>query len=142
MAERQGLRLAKSRLRDPHAKGFGEFSLIDAKTNVAVRGYSGSLRDLDAVEYFLTTRRAGFSYFADVDIPGGHSLGGAGSVTDLAPLLAHALVIGEKYGNTRPGFKAYAERDGETEDLTADEYKALTEAVERVLRDIRPSGDQ
>jgi hypothetical protein len=59
MAERQRLRLEKSRRRDPRAPDFGGFMLIDASTNAVVFGatpfaYSASL---DEIEGFLTSDR-------------------------------------------------------------------------------------
>lgn len=59
MAERQGLRLAKSRCRDESTAGFGTYMLADAATNAVVLmewdlpgGYG---LDLDAVEQYLTS---------------------------------------------------------------------------------------
>lgn len=54
-AERQGLRLVKSRRRDPRAIGFGGFMLVDVATNSAVAGEVDSARalDLDQVENHL-----------------------------------------------------------------------------------------
>lgn len=59
MAERQGLRLEKSRRRDPHALDYGGFMLTDPATNGVVMGadpfaYSA---DLDQVEEWLTSTR-------------------------------------------------------------------------------------
>lgn len=58
MAERQGLRLMKSRRRDPRAWGYGTYMLVDADTGVVAfadwavgRGYGLSLDD---IEEFLT----------------------------------------------------------------------------------------
>lgn len=51
-AERQGLRLVKSRRRDPRALAHGTYQLVDADSNAIVAGY-GSLEgfglDLDDV---------------------------------------------------------------------------------------------
>jgi hypothetical protein len=47
MAERQGLRLQKSRRRDPLALDFGVYVLIDNATGVAVAGESRSLPDIE-----------------------------------------------------------------------------------------------
>jgi hypothetical protein len=54
MAERQGLRLVKSRRRDPRAIGYGGYMLTNTD-NVAVAGEIDSPRalDLDAVESYL-----------------------------------------------------------------------------------------
>lgn len=51
-AKRQGLRLEKSRLRDPRAIGFGGYMLVDNNTDAVVGGASYSL-DLDAAENYL-----------------------------------------------------------------------------------------
>ena len=56
IAERRGFKLAKSRLRDPYAVGYGGYMLIDARRNFAVLGgqhfdFSASLED---VEEYLT----------------------------------------------------------------------------------------
>ncbi|HEX4392928.1 MAG TPA: hypothetical protein VH084_15520 [Mycobacterium sp.] len=48
MAERQGLRLTKSRRRDRHATGYGTYMLVDETTgNTGTDGYG---LDLDAIE--------------------------------------------------------------------------------------------
>ena len=55
VAKRRGLRLLKSRLKDPKAVGFGGFMLIDVGTNVAVLGeqpYKFSC-SLETIESFL-----------------------------------------------------------------------------------------
>lgn len=56
MAERQGLRLVKSRRRDPRALGYGTYMLVDANTKVIVAsGLSdGYGLDLDTIEEELT----------------------------------------------------------------------------------------
>jgi len=57
MAERQGLRLVKSRRRDPRAIDFGAYMLTDANTNHVVAGTGGVGRPhwtLDDVESYLT----------------------------------------------------------------------------------------
>ena len=57
MAERQGLKLVKSRRRDPRALGFGKYMLVDAHTNAVVAGEIDSSKalDLDQVETYLTS---------------------------------------------------------------------------------------
>jgi hypothetical protein len=63
MAERQGLRLEKSRRRDPRAVDFGGYMLIDITTNRVVLG-SGAFpyqADLDDVEAHLTGEQKGQS---------------------------------------------------------------------------------
>ena len=54
-AERQGLRLVKSRRRDQRALGYGKFMLIDPETNTVVTGATGGLptMQLDDVEHYL-----------------------------------------------------------------------------------------
>jgi hypothetical protein len=54
MAERQGLRLEKSRRRDPNAWDYGTWQLTDARTNAIVaqnfaigQGYGLSLDDIE-----------------------------------------------------------------------------------------------
>jgi hypothetical protein len=59
-AERRGLRLEKSRRRDPLARDFGGFMLIEPQTKAALLGsdgfsFSATLDDVDA---FLSGRRA------------------------------------------------------------------------------------
>lgn len=59
MAERQGLRLEKSRRRDPHALDYGGYMLVDPTNNGVVMGadaYAYSA-DLDQVEEWLTSTR-------------------------------------------------------------------------------------
>lgn len=56
MADRQGLRLLKSRRRDERAIDFGGYMLVDVQTNGAVFG-SGAFQyeaDLDDIERWLT----------------------------------------------------------------------------------------
>ena len=53
MAERQGLRLLKSRRRDPLAYDYGGYMLVDASTNGGGGNLAYSL-DLDQVERSLT----------------------------------------------------------------------------------------
>jgi hypothetical protein len=61
-AERQGLRLEKSRRRDSHALGYGTYQLVDANTNALVAHGLPSTRagayglTLDDVEQELTSR--------------------------------------------------------------------------------------
>jgi hypothetical protein len=56
MAERQGLRLEKSRRRDPRAYGFGTYHLIDPRRNLIVaRGLPNEYGlGLDGIEDYLT----------------------------------------------------------------------------------------
>jgi hypothetical protein len=56
MAERQGLRLQKSRRRDPRALDYGVYVLIDNARNAVVSGESKSLAD---IERYLTGDRDG-----------------------------------------------------------------------------------
>jgi hypothetical protein len=55
MAERQGLRLEKSRRRDPRAVDFGTYQLVNARSNALVAGSRswGYGLDLDEVEAYL-----------------------------------------------------------------------------------------
>jgi hypothetical protein len=57
MAERQGLRLVKSRRRDPRAIDFGGYMIVDVETNGIVAGTGALGRPvwaLDDVERYLT----------------------------------------------------------------------------------------
>jgi hypothetical protein len=59
MAERQGLQLVKSRLRDPNALGYGQYALVDPSINaVAIPdGYGPTGQPnwtLDEIEQWLT----------------------------------------------------------------------------------------
>ena len=57
MAERQDLRLVKTRRRDPRASDFSKFMLVDPSTNAVVVGTAATGRpewDLDDVERYLT----------------------------------------------------------------------------------------
>ena len=55
-AERQGLRLVKSRRRDPRAFDYGKYMLVDVQTNAVVHGLvAGRIgADLDDVEAYLS----------------------------------------------------------------------------------------
>lgn len=58
MAERQGLKLEKSRRRDVHAWDYGTYQIVDPDRNMLI--YSASIQhgyglDLDDVEEFLTS---------------------------------------------------------------------------------------
>jgi hypothetical protein len=62
MADRQGLRLLKSRARDPLALTFGCYGLVDNRTNFLVQvddpvGRGFPFDDLDEVEQWLSTPR-------------------------------------------------------------------------------------
>lgn len=60
MADRQGLRLEKSRRRDPRAVDFGAYMLVDMQTNAVVAGTGEIGRphwSLDDVERYLTGDR-------------------------------------------------------------------------------------
>lgn len=61
MADRQGLRLEKSRRRDPRATDFEKYLLTSIDTNAVVAGTTATGRhefDLDDVEAYLTGERA------------------------------------------------------------------------------------
>lgn len=49
MAVRQGLRLQKSRTRDPRALGYGTYCLVDAATNFVAHGNSLGLDDVERI---------------------------------------------------------------------------------------------
>jgi hypothetical protein len=53
MAERQGLRLLKSRRRDPYADGYGTYALVDGDADPADETYG---HDLDEIERQLRSR--------------------------------------------------------------------------------------
>ena len=55
MAERQGYILQKSKRRDPRARDFGLYTIVDADTNgvIAQRGGSASGLNIDQVEAWL-----------------------------------------------------------------------------------------
>lgn len=57
MADRQGLRLLKSRRRDPHAIDHGCYALTDVATSGAVFGFGsfGYEADLEDIEKYLTS---------------------------------------------------------------------------------------
>lgn len=57
LAQRQGLQLAKSRRRNPHAADYGMYWLVDPYLNTVVFGIgpAGADADLDAIERALTT---------------------------------------------------------------------------------------
>jgi hypothetical protein len=129
MAERQGLKLVKSRRRDRRAVDYGEYYLSDLNTNALLAGDYHSLPDLDAVERWLTTT----DYSIDIDTPDRLEIGPAASPSDLAYPLAHALILIEKHGSPRPPFKVRADQDGNTRDLTSAEQEAFTTALEHAL---------
>jgi hypothetical protein len=55
MAERQGLELRKSRRRDPLAKDYGRYWVVDAEVGRPADRFPWEGADLDGVEEFLTT---------------------------------------------------------------------------------------
>lgn len=72
MAKRQGLRLEKSRRRDPKAVDYGGYMLIDIRSNGIVYGSDDFpyQADIDEIEEFLTidTTNIGRSTLADVTL--------------------------------------------------------------------------
>lgn len=58
MAERQGLRLLKSRRRDPRAIDYGAYWLVDVASNGVVLGDSNVGAPLDQIEAYLTGEEA------------------------------------------------------------------------------------
>ncbi len=138
MADRQGLRLVKSRRRDPHAIDYGGFMLVDIHTNTVVAGTGAIGRphwSLDDVERWLTRPKA--EYFIDIDIPEPEEIGRAAYAPDLAYPLAHVIVAGERHGTPWPWFKVRADQDGSVRDLTGAEHTAFNTALEQALNDLR-----
>lgn len=76
MAERQGLRLEKSRRRDPLALGFGTYGLIDIETERIVFGPAGGMygRRLEEVEAFLAASDPTAVGHTRIEIPIGTAL--------------------------------------------------------------------
>lgn len=62
MADRQGLKLMRSRARDPNSITYGGYQLVDIQTNGLVAGWGNANRgyafDLDDVEQWLCSRNA------------------------------------------------------------------------------------
>jgi hypothetical protein len=60
IAERRGLKLEKSRRRDPHARDFGGFMLIEPQTKATLLGSDGFAfsATLDDVDAYLSARHA------------------------------------------------------------------------------------
>jgi hypothetical protein len=56
-ARRQGLRLVKSRERDPEIPGYGLYIIVDDRNNVVAGELPHSGMDLDAVEAILNEQR-------------------------------------------------------------------------------------
>jgi hypothetical protein len=147
MAERQGLRLEKSRRRDPRALDYGTYALLHGpppaagganwreRTLVAGDPNTGYGLDLDDVESWLTS-----DYYIDLTTPEGAQdwVGPAASVADLACPLAHALTIADKQGVLRPTYKIRAEGDdGQAREPNEIEQAAFSTALERALNDLR-----
>lgn len=65
MATRQGLRLTKSRSRDPLAEGYGYYWLFDLSTNTLQTQKAGI--SLDRVENYLMLHEANVSVYQAVD---------------------------------------------------------------------------
>jgi hypothetical protein len=59
MAERQGLRLLKSRRRDPYADGYGTYMLVSASEEVAPGNATDFGANLDEIERQLTSKGQG-----------------------------------------------------------------------------------
>jgi hypothetical protein len=137
MAERQELRLVKSRRRDPRALHYGTYALVRGATRGAnwregalVVGdpNTGYGLDLDDVERWLTS-----DYYIDIGTP--EPLGPA-SLTDLAYPLAHALTAADRRAAPRPPYKIRAEEDGKERGPTEVEQAAFTAALEQALGDL------
>jgi hypothetical protein len=140
-AERQGLRLVKSRRRDPRALHYGTYALVRGATSganwregVLVVGdpNTGYGLDLDDVERWLTS-----DYYIDIGTP--DPIGPA-PLTDLAYPLAQALTAADRQGGRRPPYEIRAEEDGKERGPTEVEQAAFTAALERALGDLERSG--
>lgn len=57
LAQRQGIKLVRSRRRDPQAADFGRYALVDPETNRAIAGEQSSAMTLDDVEAWLSSAR-------------------------------------------------------------------------------------
>ncbi len=57
LAQRQGIKLVRSRRRDPQAADFGRYTLVDPETNRAIAGEQSSAMTLDDVEVWLSSAR-------------------------------------------------------------------------------------
>jgi hypothetical protein len=57
LAQRQGLKLVRSRRRDPRAADFGRYTLVDPDSNRAIAGEPSSSMTLDDVEAWLSSTR-------------------------------------------------------------------------------------
>jgi hypothetical protein len=105
MAERRGLRLEKSRRRDPQAVDYGTYQLVDAATTEIV---GVSPLSLDGVERRLTGAyefgRIGLGLCIDAE---------AGSVVTVKP--------GAVLDIAMTGQKLIAQEDGSLRELTAEE---------------------
>ena len=136
MAERQGLRLERSRRRDPRAIGYGTYRLADPNGNVAVAAdrLSGYGMDLDTIETWLTR-----DYYLDIDIPGAEGLGPAdSSPLHLIGQLVLVLDKAERQGLPWPDYNVVAEDDdGHRRKLNASEQKAWDTACENALAALR-----
>lgn len=139
MAERQGLRLVKSRRRDPRALHYGTYALVRGVTRganwregVLVAGdpNTGYGLDLDDVERWLTS-----DYYIDI---GTLDIGPA-FLTDLAYQVAQALTGADRQGGRRPQYEIRAEEDGKERGPTEVEQAAFTAALERALGDLERS---
>lgn len=107
MAERRGLRLEKSRRRDPRAVDYGTYQLLDAATNT-VASYGGGPLSLDEVERQLM----GAYGFGRIE-SGIRIDAEAGSVVTVKP--------GAVLDIASTGQKLIAQEDGSLRELTAEE---------------------
>jgi hypothetical protein len=142
MAERQELRLVKSRRRDPRALHYGTYALVRGATRGAnwregalVVGdpNTGYGLDLDDVERWLTS-----DYYIEIDTPEARDIGplGPASLTDLAYPLAHLLTAADTQAAPPPPYKIRAEEDGKERGPTEVEQAAFTAALEWALGDL------
>src|ERR1700722_1628064 len=59
VAQRQGIKLVRSRRRDPQAADFGRYALVDPETNRAIAAGQSSARTLGGVAAWLSSARPG-----------------------------------------------------------------------------------
>jgi len=138
MADRQGLRLVKSRLRDRNAIGYGHYMLVDPWNNAVVGpegvGPTGQPNwTLDEIEAYLT-RDASYEIHFDTQI--GEEIAGMASPSDLAFPLAHVLAAADRQGVPRPQYRMRVIEEGRQHDPSEAEQRELVEALEPALREV------
>jgi hypothetical protein len=136
MAERQGLTITKSRRRDPRAIDYGRWWVVQSGGDRRVV----ELTDIDALERYLEGEgRPRTDYWVDVQTPVGHEIGPVASPSDLAYPLAHALLIIDQQGFTRPPYTGRASEDGHARELTKAEQEAFDTALEQAFDRLKAS---